>query len=65
MSGYKTYVLAGLGVAHAAIGWYLGLHGPDAALELALAALGMGTLRHGLASEVRRLRGAGGENPRG
>ena len=54
MNGWKTYTVAALGVAHAGIGWYLGLHGPDTALELGLAALGLGSLRHAVASETRR-----------
>lgn len=55
MTGWKTYTVAALGVAHAGIGWYLGLHGPDTAMELGLAALGLGSLRHAVASETRRV----------
>ena len=54
MNGWKTYTVAALGVAHAGIGWYLGLHGSDTALELGLAALGLGSLRHAVAAETRR-----------
>ena len=57
MNGWKTYTVAALGIAHAGIGWYLGLHGPDTALELAMAAAGLGTLRHAVASETRRALG--------
>ena len=65
MTGWKTYAVAALGLAHAAIGWYLGHHGPDTAIELGLAALGIGTLRHGRASELRRLADAGAVRDRG
>lgn len=64
MTGHKTYLVAGLALMHAGLGWYLGYHGLETALELAFAALGLGTLRHGMTTEMRRAAGAAGPGTR-
>jgi len=53
IDGYKTYLIASLTIVYAVIGVGLGFHDHSAAVEMILAALGLSTLRHGVAKTRR------------
>lgn len=48
LSGYKTYIVSGLGVAAALYGWVSGTMDPMTAMTFALNAVGIGTVRAGV-----------------
>lgn len=54
LRGKKTYIIALATVSYAVAGLLLGLHTPEKAVELVLAALGLGALRNGMVTSKKR-----------
>ncbi len=50
IQGYKTYILAALGVLYALSGFFTGNLDANTALSLGWAALGMAAIRHGVST---------------
>lgn len=48
LSGKKTYIVAGLSLVYAAIGWYLGHLSTDQAIQIAQTGVIGATLRDGI-----------------
>jgi len=53
LNGFKTYIVAALGVAAAAYGYETGALDPSQALQAIITALGLSTLRHGIATSAK------------
>lgn len=54
LQGRKTYIIALATVSYAVVGLVLGLNTPDKAVELVLAALGLGALRNGMVTSKKK-----------
>lgn len=52
LNGYKTYVLAILGLVYAISGFFTGHIDANTAMELILGSGGLATLRHGISTDT-------------
>jgi len=48
MNGKKTYLVAGVAILYAISGFFFGALDANAAVQIVIAALGLGTVRHGI-----------------
>lgn len=54
LNGKKTYLVAALAIATAAIGYYNGTLTAEQAIEAILLALGISGVRHGVTTEAKK-----------
>jgi hypothetical protein len=50
LTGYKSYIIAAVGVAFAVVSYWSGTMDFDAAVAMALGAAGLGAIRHGIST---------------